>query len=278
MFKIQNIKMKIIFIIIGIILLILLICKINYSIKFKKQVVLLFANTEKSNQIYSEKQLESLPKNVQRYFKYVLKEGQPYINSVRLTHNGFFKTDLKKDFTAITGEQYFSSQKPQFIWKGETSFFTARDFFIDEKGGLIVTIFNVYNFVDSSGNNFDEGELQRWLAESVWFPTNLLPSEYLKWSEIDDNSAKLFFNYKTISFFFIVRFNQIGEITEIEGNRFMTAERKEKWVCKMANYQERNGVKIPISDQAIWRLKDGDQVYAKFEVQKIDYNIYEKFQ
>jgi hypothetical protein len=36
-------------------------------------------------------------------------------------------------------------------------------------------------------------------------------------------------------------------------------------------------VKIPISDQAIWRLNDGDQVYAKFEVQKIEYNIYEKF-
>ena len=57
----------------------------------------------------------------------------------------------------------------------------------------------------------------------------------------------------------------------------MTAERKEKWVCKMANYKEVNGVKIPFSDQAIWRLKDGDHCYAKFEVLKMEYNIPEKF-
>jgi hypothetical protein len=269
--------MKTTLIIIGIILLILLIGKVYFSLKFKNQVEKLFSNVEKSNRSFSIKQLEGLPEPVQRYFKYVLKQGQPYINTVRLTHDGFFKTDLKKDFIKITGEQYFSAKKPQFIWKGETSMFTARDFFIDDKGGLIATLFNVYNIVDAKGSNFDEGELQRWLAESVWFPTNLLPSDKVSWSAIDTNSAKLSFHYKTVSFEFIVNFNATGEIIEIEGERFMTADQKEKWVCKMTNYQERNGVKIPISDQAIWRLNDGDQVYAKFEVQKIEYNIYEKF-
>lgn len=270
--------MTVLLITIGIILLILLIGKINLEQKFKKQVNKLFANSENiSNKTYSIKQIENLPESVQHYFKYVLKDRQPYISSVRLTHNGFFKTDLKKDFIKITGEQYFSAQKPQFIWKGNTSMFTARDFFIDDKGGLIATLLNVYNIVDGKGSNFNEGELQRWMAESVWFPTNLLPSEYVTWTAIDDNSAKLLFQYKTTKFDFIVRFNPIGEIIEIEGYRFMTPERKEKWICKMGNYQERNGVKIPIFDQALWRLKDGDHCYAKFEVLKIEYNIPEIF-
>ena len=269
--------MTILLITIGIILLILLLGKINLELKFKNQVATLFLNTEKSNKIYSVNQLENLPEPVQKYFKYVLKDGQPYINCVRLTHNGSFKTDLKKDFIKISGEQYFSAIKPQFIWKGTTSIFTARDYFIDDKGGLIATLLNVYNVVDAKGANFDEGELQRWLAESVWFPTNLLPSDYVNWTAIDTNSAKLSFRYKSTAFDFIVRFNEIGEIVEIEGERFMTADKKEKWVCKMANYQERNGVKIPISDQAIWRINNKDEVYAKFEVLKIEYNIDEKF-
>jgi len=154
--------------------------------------------------------------------------------------------------------------------------FTARDFYIDDKGGLIATLLNLYNVVDAKGANFDEGELQRWMAESVWFPTNLLPSDYVNWTAIDANAAKLSFKYKTTAFDFIVRFNEIGEIMEIEGERFMTADKKAKWVCKMSNYQERNGVKIPVSDQAIWRLKEGDQVYAKFEVLEIEYNILEE--
>ena len=72
--------------------------------------------------------------------------------------------------------------------------------------------------------------------------------------------------YTAIKLDFNNRFNASGEIIEIEGDQFMTADRKAKWVCKMTNYQERNGVKIPFSDQAIWRLKDVDQVYAKFEM------------
>lgn len=270
--------MTILLITIGTILLISLLGKINLDLKFKKQVTTLFSNsTNISDRKYSINQLKNLPEPVQHYFKYVLKDGQRYISSVRLTHNGYFKTDLKNDFIKISGEQYFSAQKPQFIWKGVTSMFTARDYFINDKGGLIASLLNIYNIVDAKGSNFNEGELQRWLAETVWFPTNLLPSDYVSWTAIDANIAKLSFKYKTTAFDFIVRFNTVGEITAIEGERFMTAEKKEKWVCKMANYQERNGVKIPISDQAIWRLKDGDQVYAKFEVQKIEYNILKKF-
>lgn len=264
--------MAIVLFTIGILMLVLLIGKISMELKFKKQVRQLFANSENiSNKIYSAGQLYGLPEPVKRYFNYVLEDGQHYISTVRLTHNGSFKTDLKNGFIKISGVQYFSASKPQLIWKGTASMFTARDFFIAGRGGLIATLLNVYNVADAKGSNYDEGELQRWLAESVWFPTNLLPSEYAGWSAIDANSAKLSFHYKTVAFDFIVRFNAIGEIIEMEGERFMTAGRKERWACQMGNYQERNGVRIPICDQALWRLKEGDQVYAKFEVQSIAY-------
>lgn len=265
--------MKTTLVIFLIIFLIYIIGKMNLFLKFKNQVSDLFSNVVVSNKKYTFKQLEGLPEPVQRYFKYVLKDGQPYINSVRLTHQGFFKTDLKKDFIKIKGEQYFTTQKPQFIWKGITTMFTARDFFINDKGGLIATIFNIYNIVDANGSNYDEGELQRWMAESVWFPTNLLPSDYVQWDAIDANAAKLLFRYKTVKFDFIVKFNAVGEITQMESHRFMTIEKKEKWICKMANYQEINNVKIPFSDQALWNLKNVEYCYAKFEIQKIEYNI-----
>ena len=69
--------MKTILIIIGIILLVLIVGKINISFRFKNQVDDLFDNAEKSDKIYSINQLNHLPEPVKRYFKYVLKEGQP---------------------------------------------------------------------------------------------------------------------------------------------------------------------------------------------------------
>ena len=78
--------------------LIFLIGKINLANKFNKEVTQLFAESRNiSAKQFTFKQLEGLPEPVERYFRHVLKDGQPYISYVRLTHNGQFKTDLKKD-------------------------------------------------------------------------------------------------------------------------------------------------------------------------------------
>ena len=120
--------------------------KINLSIRFGKQVKELFAQSKNlSRQKFSQKLLEDLPEPVQRYFKYVLKEGQSYISYIRLKHDGQFKTGLDKDWVDITGEQYFNTQKPGFIWKGTTSLFVARDMYIGDEGRLIATILWSFN-------------------------------------------------------------------------------------------------------------------------------------
>ena len=172
---------------IAIIGLIFLIGKINLANKFNKEVAQLFAELKNiSAKTFTYKQLEGLPEPVQRYFKHVLKERQPYISYVRLTHDGQFKTDLRKEYVNITGEQYFTTEKPGFIWKGITSMFVARDMYIADEGRLIATILSTINVADVHGKQqYNESELLRWLAESIWFPTNLLPSERLKWSVID---------------------------------------------------------------------------------------------
>lgn len=252
--------------------------KLFHSFQLKNEVEELFSQSSNiSAKIFKYEQLSGSPEPVQRYFRHVLKDGQPYISYVRLTHDGQFRAGLDKDFTNIEGEQYFTAEKPGFIWKGTTSMFTARDMYVADKGRLIVTLFSLYNIVNGSGENFNEGELQRWLAESVWFPTNLLPNERNHWSPIDANSAKLSFQYKDISFSYIVTFNEVGEITQMETQRFSGEEKREAWLCKMADYKEINGVIIPMKAEVIWKLEKGEVSYAKFNVKKIEYDTAEKF-
>lgn len=221
--------------------------------------------------------LLELPEPVKRYFNHVLKNGQPYISYARLTHNGQFKTNQNKDWVNIEGEQYFTTEKPGFIWKGETSMFTARDMYIADKGRLIVSLFSVYNIVDGKGEKFNQGELLRWLGESVWFPTNLLPNENLKWTAIDSTTSKLTFTYDNLTVFYIVTFNDLGEITQLETKRYMGEENLETWKGKLSDYREMNGVLLPTTIEAIWELETGDYSYAKFKVKKIDYNKPQKF-
>ena len=252
--------------------------KANLSIRFNKQVNELFTQSKSiSGKIFSYQQLAGLPEPVQKYFKLVLKEGQPYINYVRLKHDGKFKPGLDKEWVAIKGEQYFTTEKPGFIWKGKTSMFTARDSYIAEEGRLVVNILSLFKVADGKGANYNQGELLRWLAESVWFPTNLLPSENVQWLPIDNLSAKLTFNYNDLSLFFIVRFNNTGGIAEMETKRYLDEKKISTWICKMEKYNEINGIFIPTEAEAFWRLEKGDFSYAKFNVKVVEYDKPQRF-
>ena len=176
------------------------------SNQHSKEVAELFSlSGDISNRTFNYKKLDGLPEPVQRYFKHVLNDGQPYISYIRLIHDGQFKTSPKKDWIDIKGEQYFTAEKPGFIWKGKTSMFTARDTYIAGKGQLVVSLFSLFRIVNSQGEKIDQGEVLRWLGESVWFPTNLLPSENLQWLPIDSTSAKLTLNYNNIEVSYDVR-------------------------------------------------------------------------
>ena len=113
----------------------------------------------------------------------------------------------------------------------------------------------------------------RWLGESVWFPTNLLPSEHLSWEAINDTSARLLFNYKDIKLFYIVTFNDNNEITQLETNRYMDESTIKPWIGECSNYQDINDIKIPFNIKATWKLDTGDYTYVDFNVKKIEYNI-----
>ncbi|MCK4311429.1 MAG: hypothetical protein KAW88_01700 [Candidatus Cloacimonetes bacterium] len=270
--------MMILLSIVAIILIAIFTGTIMLSNQHSKEISELFSLSEDiSNRTFNYQQLDGLPEPIQRYFKHVLKDGQPFISYVRLIHDGQFKTDPKKDWIDIKGEQYFTAEKPGFVWKGKTSMFTARDMYLANKGRLVVTLLSLFKIVDGQGESFNQGELLRWLGESVWFPTNLLPSEDLQWMPIDDTSSKLTFDYNNISVSYDVNFNDRNEITQMKTERYMEEGRLETWVGKFRNYKEINGVIIPTEIEAIWKLEAGDYSYVRFNIRKIEYDKPEKF-
>ena len=263
---------------IGLLVIIVLVGRIKLSLCFSREVKQLFSSTNRrSEKLFSYNQLLFLPGPVQKYFTHVLKEGQAYINCARITHGGQFRTGLNKGWINIKGEQYATTETPGFIWKGVTSMFTARDMYIADKGRLVVSLFSLYNIVDAKGEQYDKGELLRWLGESILYPTNLLPGERLQWSAIDPQTAKLTFCYNKLFLFFIVTFDEIGEIIQMETKRYMAEGKLGTWVIKLANYKLLNDVHVPTDFEVLWRLEKGDFSYVKFSLQNIEYDKPAKF-
>jgi len=262
-----------------IVVLIILIYIIIEKSTYNKQLSILFADSSNTAPKYfHEDQIAKLPPPVQRYFKNVLKEGQPYIQFVRLKHSGQFKTNIHKAWTDIKGIQYFSTNTPAFIWKGTTSLFSAIDQYVNGIGELKVLLFANFPIMHFKGEEYNEGEISRWLTESIWFPTNLLPSERVAWTEINNASAQLTFVHNGIRLSIIVCINAAGEIVEMQTKRMMSLHKREDWVIRISNYRLMNNVKVPLSATAIWKIKNIEYPYAKFNVDYIEYDVAERFE
>ena len=48
-------------------------------------------------------------------------------------------------------------------------------------------------------------------------------------------------------------------------------EKLETWIGKLKNYKEINGIIIPTSIEAIWKLETKDYSYARFNIKEIEY-------
>ena len=237
----------------------------------------LYENANAVQKTFNYDQIRNLPKPVQKYFKFALKENQPYVNSLRLKHGGMFRLSPDKDWMEIRGEQHFTVDPPGFIWEGKTKMFKARDSYVKGHGNLSVYLFGALRIVKKEGATINQAELLRWLGESVWMPTNLLPGENIQWTPIDDISAKVTLSANGLEVYYIVTFNESGQIVRLETERYIDKNNLVKWVGIVSDYREVNNMMIPTKIEASWILEDGEYTYARFHVTEFEFNKPEKF-
>ncbi|NET35994.1 MAG: hypothetical protein F6K19_28865 [Cyanothece sp. SIO1E1] len=231
------------------------------------------AKKERISYIYTDARLKGLPMPVQRYFRYALREGQAYIKQLSIKHGGQFRTSAKQGWKNIRGEEYFTCSPPGFLWSGKLGWASAIDKYINGKGNLIVKIASLIPVVNAKGKAADQGEFLRWLAEAVWYPTALLPSENLSWHPIDEQSAKVLYHDEHIQVEGVFYFNELGQITHFKARRYMEDDRLEEWTTYCQDYREVNGMHIPFYAEAVWNLAEGDFSYARFELEEIEYEF-----
>jgi hypothetical protein len=239
----------------------------------RRDVADLFSQAETGPlNIYDPAQITDLPAPVQRYFRHVLTPGQPYLRTVRLRHDGQFKTDLKKDWMPITGEEYFLADKPGYIWIGTTAWFTARDEYVAGRGSLTVRLLGTVPIVQGTGPAYNQGELLRWLAETAWFPTSLLPGGRAVWSPVDEQSATLTLTDKGLTVSCLMTFNENDELVRGQAQRYRDETHMATWVGHFSDYRDWHGLRIPTHAEVAWVIDGEEKPYARFTLRDIAYD------
>ena len=145
---------------------------------------------------YDVREIEGLPAPVQRYFHAVLKDGQPLIAATSFELTGTINMSATgEDWKPFTSWQRAVVQRPGFLWNGSVAMFPGvavhvHDSYIVGQGRLHAAMLGLFTVaVVQGGGEIARGELMRYFAEAIWYPTALLPSQGVHWTAVDESSA-----------------------------------------------------------------------------------------
>jgi hypothetical protein len=227
--------------------------------------------------IITEKDIQELPASVQGWLQSTGIIGKPAINILYVRQKAMMKMKPEQqNWYSAEAEQYITLKPPAFIWTVSMKMsplisIRGRDKFTKGKGEMLIKMNSLINIVNERGSHMDEGSLQRFLGEMVWYPS-LAISPLIKWEAIDENSAKATMVYRGTAGSGTFHFDENGNFVKFTALRFMGNKADAKrypWVITADDYAVFEGIKVPSKMKATWELEEGDWTWLELEISSI---------
>jgi hypothetical protein len=234
-------------------------------------------------EVFTSEDINGLPDSVSAYFENVLEEGQTYVDSVRIKQEGELRIgDATSSWKSFTATQHITVDPPGFFWNASVSLaplvkLRIHDLYTGGKGSAEVSVFGVVPLDGADPSpELNEGELLRYLAESVWYPTALLPSEGVRWKEIDDSTAEATLEYGGVSASLTFHFDENDFVTRVHAEerprRVDDGYEPTPWTGHWHDYETHNGMSVPSAGEVVWHLPEGEMEAWRGSVTDISYD------
>lgn len=233
---------------------------------------------------YDPRELIGLPPPVQRFFEAALRPGQPMIAAAHISHEGTFNMgETRPNWKPFTSTEVVTICRPGFDWDGRIEMapgLPARvhDAYVAGEGILEARLLGLFKLVDLRGTaDLARGELLRYLAEAMWYPTALLPSQGVRWEPIDEASARatLADGGTAVSLDF-----QFASDGLIESTRAAARPRTlggtvvaSPWGGRGWQYELRDGMRIPMAGEVAWLMPEGAYPYWRGRITSLRYEF-----
>jgi hypothetical protein len=227
----------------------------------------------------TEAMLESLPPPVQRYLSYTGVVGKTIPRTAYLAQSGRMRLGPGQPWLCLRAKQYYSAEPPGFVWDGTVRagpvpVARARDMYLDGTGSMLVKALSLFSVVDVRGEEIDQGAMERYLSEMVWFPSAFLLGN-VSFDAVDERSARVTLSDHGRSVTGTLTVDPDGRLTGFVAERYrMTGGGLdlETWWAPVTEYGELAGLRLPVRGKAVWRLADGDFEYIDVRVDELAYD------
>jgi hypothetical protein len=235
-------------------------------------------------QRYRADELRGLPAPVQRYFRTVLHDGQPIITAATIEHTGTFNmSETGEQWQPFTSTQQVTTQRPGFVWAGRITMLPGlpalvHDAYLAGEGILHASLAGLVSIVDMRDTDeVARGELMRFAAEAVCYPTALLPSQGVQWHAVDDTTADATLSDGDLTLTLRFGFTAEGLIETVRAEARGRAVGEDviptPWQGCWSDYAVRDGMLIPLTGEVAWLLPEGPHPYWRGRVTQIWYAL-----
>ncbi len=223
-------------------------------------------------------QLERLPAPVQRYLRRVLSDGGGMVAQVQVHHRGSMKMSDKPSSTwkAFCSDQHIVTMRPGFDWSARIDMLPGipvlvHDAYIGGEGRLHAALFGLLSVAKLHGtDDIAQGELMRFLAEAVWYPTLFLPGHGGSWEAIDGRHARATLIDASVSASLVFTFDDDGLVSgvraEARGRAVGGKTVPTPWQGRFWHYRQMGGMLVPLEGEVGWVLPEGLQPYWRGEI------------
>lgn len=233
---------------------------------------------------YDPGMLADLPAPVARYLSIVIDPGQPMLSEVELAHEGQLNLGVEA-WRSFTSTQRVTVLRPGFLWNGKVRMVPGLpvrviDAYIGGEGLLLPSLLGLAPLTHLEGaGEIAEGELLRWLAETPWYPTALLPGQGVEWRAIDAFSAEATVRDGAVTARLVFEFSADGLVSAVraaargrsEGGRMVPRP----WLGRWSGYARQAGILVPTQGEVAWLLEEGERPYWRGRITGIRFRTKE---
>lgn len=226
------------------------------------------------------KNLDELPPPVQRYLQIAIQDRTKSIHHVRLKQSGELQLEPAGEaYRGFKAHHLANGCRPAFLWDAGIQMIPSVRVLDSYSGGTGSGSVFLLSAIPLQGRSdekhLNSGALFRYLAEAVWYPTALLPSRRLTWSEVSETSALATLKDGDVRVSLEFRFSEKGLVESIYAEEryglFGEEYRKHPWEGRFYDYREVDGLLVPHKAQVGWHLPDGYWLFWKATVEEIRY-------
>lgn len=259
---------------------------VPFSLRRPVDDVIVAADQERSGRSHRVRAhpLSALPTPVSRYLQLALGDAPRLIEKAVLRQSGSLRVAPQDArWRRFEARHVAKPLEKGFVWTAKVEMplgthVRVVDSYVIGTGSGRVSLLSIIPLgAQSGGAELNAGALHRYLAESVWFPTALLPESGVTWTGIDERAAlaTLSDGPTTVSLEF--RFEGAGEVSAIytpgrwakSGKRY----RLLRWEGHFGDYREHSGMRIPFYGEVGWYVDGHLELVWKGRIEDARYTF-----